>query len=115
MVKYKKFILDDFPRTSVVNSTVYDRNTDVDEFINVVVSKHLNSIVEDSGMSLLNSNKESKVTDLSEKVIDESSEKYNISPNSSVDNYLVNIEVTKKEEYERGVADQGDCMKFRFN
>ena len=105
MVKYKKFILDDFPRTSVVNSTVYDRNTDVDEFINVVVSKHLNSIVEDSGMSLLNSNKESKVIDLSEKVIDESSEKYNTSPNSSVDNYLVNIEVTKKEEYERGVAD----------
>lgn len=103
---YKKFILEDFPRSAVVNSTVYAENTDVDNFINDVVSKHLNSIVEESDVSLPNSHQENKFADLSEKMIDESLEKYNITgTNSLVDNRLVDIDAIKREEYERGVAD----------
>lgn len=106
MAKYKKFILEDFPKSAVVNSGVYAENIEVDNFIHEVVSKHLNSIVDESDVSLLNSHQENKLVDLSEKVIDESLEKYNLtSTNLVVDNHLVNIEAIKKEEYERGVAD----------
>ena len=104
-MKYKKFILKEFPRSAVVNSTVYDKSNYVDDFINDVVSKHLNSIVEDPETCFLNSDKDNKIIELSNKVIDESLEKYNISSDSIVDNYLVNVEVIKQEEYERGVAD----------
>lgn len=108
MVKYKKFILDDFPRSAVVNSTVYDNNADVvDNFINDIVSKHINSIVEEeSEKSSSISNHEGKLIDLSKKVVDGSSEKYNITGNHVLaDEDFVDIEAIKKEEYEKGVAD----------
>ncbi len=104
-MKYKKFILAEFSRSDVVNSNVYDKSNHVDDFINDVVSKHLNSIVEEPETSLSNPDKDSKIIELSNKVIDESLERCNIPYDSTVDNYLVNVEVIKQEEYDRGVAD----------
>ena len=57
-------------------------------------------------VSLPNSHQKNKFADVSEKIIDESLEKYNISgTNSLVDKRLVDIDAIKREEYERGVAD----------
>ena len=100
-MKYKKFILAEFSRSDVVNSNVYDKSNHVDDFINDVVSKHLNSIVEEPETSLSNPDKDSKIIELSNKVIDESLERCNIPYDSTVDNYLVNVEVIKQEEYDK--------------
>lgn len=105
MVKYKKFMLEDFPRSSVVNSGVYPENVDIDNFINDVVSKHLNSIIE-PGEASSAPLQENKLTASSEKMIDELSENYNIdADNLFVDDHLIDVEAIKKEAYEKGVAD----------
>src|SRR4051812_10226415 len=84
---YKKFVLDELPKSAVVNSNVHANAREIEDLIINAVSEHLSSIV-----------------DFPEKLVDESLKEVSITDNKPV-NDLIDIEAIKKEEYERGVID----------
>lgn len=103
MPVHEKFVLEDLPKSAVVNSTVYDANQEVDDLIITAVSKHLSTIVDDNPSD---TNKPAQNSEVVEKKVDKSSETYNIQSDNRLSDFnLPDIEALKREEYERGVAE----------
>lgn len=103
MPAYEKFVLEELPKSSVVNSTVYDANQEVDDLIITAVSKHLSTIVDDN---IADFEKSDKNNEDAHKIVDKSSETYNIQGDNKLSNFnLPDVEAIKREEYERGVAE----------
>ncbi len=101
MHSHKKFIFEELPKSAVVNSTVHADDRDIDDMIINAVSQHLSSIVEESN----NHHDAIKTSGVVKKIIDDSSEKYNLTNDDKADSDHVDLEAIKKEEYERGVRD----------
>jgi flagellar biosynthesis/type III secretory pathway protein FliH len=99
--KYEKLVLEDLPKSAVVNSKAHAKNPEVEELINEVLTEHLTKIVD------TNEEFDSESANKIDKSVDELTESYDInSANSDVNNNSeVDLEFVKKESYQNGFTD----------
>jgi hypothetical protein len=108
-IKYKKFELEDLPKSAVVNSLVRSQDIEVDEIINEAVSEHLSKIIDES-------QEDKNLSDYREKDVEDSSEYHNISADFSLKQAeeVVDLEAIKEEFYQKGRNDATLEYEERF-